>query len=79
MASLSAKKRSSLPPTDFAIPSEEAYPIDTIARGRNALARVSQFGNSAQKAQVSEAVHKRYPEIGNAHSDKIPGKKESGK
>lgn len=40
------------------------YPIDTLARGRNALARVSQHGSPAEKKIVRAAVKRKYPSIG---------------
>lgn len=39
------------------------YPIDTIERARNALARVSQYGNARQKARVRAAVCRKYPKL----------------
>lgn len=63
MARLTSNKRKSLPRTSFAIPSERAYPLDTIDRARNALARVEQFGTEAEKKKVRAAVKKRYPQI----------------
>jgi hypothetical protein len=41
-----------------------AYPIPDKAHARNALARVSQFGSSAEKAEVRAKVHAKYPDIG---------------
>ncbi len=40
-----------------------SYPIDTIARARNALARVAQFGTPAEQEEVRAKVHKKYPQI----------------
>jgi hypothetical protein len=40
------------------------YPIDSAARARNALARVAQHGNPAEKKMVKAAVHRKYPSIG---------------
>ena len=40
------------------------YPIDTIERARNALARVSQYGSADEKARVRCAVARKYPQIG---------------
>jgi hypothetical protein len=39
------------------------YPINTIARARNALARVAQHGTKAEQATVRRKVHARYPSI----------------
>lgn len=72
MARLSYSARKHLPRGQFALKGSAAgkargakgsYPIDTIARARNALARVSQFGTAAQKATVRAAVHRKYPSI----------------
>lgn len=63
MAKLTYKKRKELPKDEFVFPAKKAYPIDTINRARNALARVSQFGTEAEKKKVRAAVHKKYPSI----------------
>lgn len=63
MARLTSKKRSKLPKSSFAIKSQRKYPLDTKARARNALSRVSQFGTKAQQKQVRAAVTKRYPSL----------------
>jgi hypothetical protein len=60
---MTAKKRKSLPKSSFGVPSKRKYPLDTKGRARNALARVSQFGSSSEKAQVRKAVKRRYPSI----------------
>ena len=56
-------KRSSMPASSFAIPSRKAYPINTIGRARNAVARVNQNGSPAEKRQVYSAVRQRYPAL----------------
>lgn len=63
MAKLAAKQRNKLPKSKFAMPGKRAFPIDTKARARNALARVSQFGTKAQQKKVRAAVTKRYPSL----------------
>lgn len=67
MAKLSYKARQNLSPKQFAIPPRGnqpgKYPIDTVGRARNALARVSQFGSVPEKAIVRAKVAKRYPNI----------------
>lgn len=73
MAKLTTKKRNALSKKSFAEPSKRAYPIQDKAHARNALARVSQFGSPAEKAQVRAAVHRKYPGIGK--SPKKKGKK----
>lgn len=68
MSKLTYGQRKALPKSQFAIPSEApepgSYPIDTKNRARNALARVSQFGSSAEKSKVRSAVHRKFPSIG---------------
>jgi hypothetical protein len=62
MAKLDALKRKSLPKSDFAGP-DGSYPIEDESHARNALARVSEFGSPALKAQVREKVARDYPGI----------------
>lgn len=64
MARLTAKGRRRIKPSNFGMPSKRKYPIHNIAHARNALARVSQHGSPAQKAQVRRAVRRKYPSIG---------------
>ncbi len=64
MGTLSTKQRKGLSKSQFAIPGKRAYPINDPAHARNALARVSQYGTPAEKAQVRRAVHKKYPKMG---------------
>lgn len=63
MAQLTYQQRKRLPDSAFAIPSKRKYPIYDIAHARNALARVEQYGTSAEKAQVRRAVYRRYPSL----------------
>lgn len=63
MAKLTTKARKALPGKSFALPGRR-YPIEDASHARNALARVSQHGSSAEKAKVRAAVHRRYPGIG---------------
>lgn len=63
MAKLTAKKRDNLPKSKFAIPSKNAYPVDTKARAKNALSRVAQNGTPAEKAAVRKKVAAEYPDI----------------
>lgn len=49
-----------IPKSDFALPKQNAYPIDTAKRARNALSRIAQFGSPEQKATVQRAVASRY-------------------
>ncbi len=64
MAKLTSRGRKRMKSSSFAIPSKRKYPIDTINRARNALARVAQYGTAKEKAQVRRAVHRKYPSIG---------------
>ena len=75
MAKLSYGARTAMPKKSFAIPSRKTasnpagkggYPIPDASHARNALARVSQFGSPAEKAQVRAKVHKAYPGISTA-------------
>ena len=69
---LTAAKRQSLPRSDFALPGKGegpkgagagSYPIPDESHARNALARVSQHGSSAQKAAVRRKVEAKFPGI----------------
>jgi hypothetical protein len=60
---LSYGERKKLPDRDFAIPSERRYPIENVAHGRNALARVAAYGTDREQEEVRRAVHDRYPSI----------------
>jgi len=71
MAVLTTKQRKAIPQKDFALPSKRSasggsggYPIPDKSHARNALARVSQHGTSAQKATVRAKVHAKFPGIG---------------
>jgi hypothetical protein len=62
---LTAAERHALPAEDFALSAkDESYPIPDKSHARNALARVSQHGSSAEKAKVRRKVHQKYPDIG---------------
>ena len=69
---LSYKERQGLAKSQFALPGKGSgpegkqggsYPIPDASHARNALARVSQHGTEAEKAQVRRAVHKKFPDI----------------
>lgn len=70
MAKLTSKERNNLPSSDFAIPSQRAYPIEDAAHARDALARVVQHGSPEQIAQVRSAVRKHYPNLMIASKDR---------
>jgi hypothetical protein len=63
MAKLTSATRNRLSGSSFALPGRR-YPIEDASHARNALARVSQHGSSAEKAKVRAAVHRKYPGIG---------------
>ena len=72
MARLTAKARNKLPSSSFALPGKGegkkgkgsgSYPIPDASHARNALARVSQHGSSAEKAAVRSKVRAKYPGI----------------
>lgn len=58
---LTAAKRKRLKSSDFVFPKKRAYPIDTKARARSALARIDEYGTQAERRKVRAAVHRRYP------------------
>lgn len=60
---LTAARRNKLKSTTFALPAERKYPIDTIGRARNALARAAQFEDAATQAKIRRAVYKKYPSL----------------
>lgn len=74
MAKLTTKQRNKLPPSAFADPEDRAYPVPDASHARNALARVSQFGDSEDKAQVKAKVAKKFPGI-NIMAAKLAHKK----
>ena len=39
------------------------YPMDTIARARNALARAAQNETPAVQAKIRRAIYRKYPEL----------------
>jgi hypothetical protein len=61
MAELTYGARKKLKRGSFVFPGKRRYPIHDIAHGRNALARVSQFGSAGEKRRVRAAVYKKYP------------------
>lgn len=69
MAKLSSKERKDLPKSAFAEPAKRKYPINDANHARNALARVSQFGSSSEKAKIKSAVGRKFPSIGKNYYD----------
>ena len=75
MVKLTAKKRARMRKSTFALPAKKSakrgspavrnrYPLDTLARARSALSRVSGNGTSAEKKKVARAVKRRFPSLG---------------
>jgi hypothetical protein len=69
---LSAETRREMPSGEFALPGHGegrggkgagAYPIDTEARARNALARGAQHASPSELATIKRKVHAKYPDI----------------
>jgi hypothetical protein len=82
---LSAEYRQHLPKSDFALPGKGegpkgagagSYPIPDASHARNALARVSQHGSPAEKAEVRAKVHAKFPGIGEGGEHKPKSKAE---
>ena len=63
MSILSTTERKALPGSAFALPGRR-YPIHDENHAQDALARVSQYGTTEEKATVRAAVHRRYPSMG---------------
>lgn len=63
---LNANARNHIAAKNFALPGGR-YPIEDETHARNALARVSQNGTSAEKAEVRSKVHAKYPGIEQQH------------
>ena len=55
-----AKGVKRLPSSAFAYPKTREYPINTVKRARNALARAKQSGTSGSYSHVARAVRRRY-------------------
>lgn len=63
MSKLKAKERDSLPAKDFAGPGR-TYPDQDEGHAKAALGRVQEFGTAELKKRVTEAVHRKYPDMG---------------
>lgn len=86
-ATMTMKRRESLPAKSFAVPESKAkkigvageikgeakgkYPIPDAKHARNALARVAQKGTPAEKALVEKKVRSKFPGIGKTASAKL--------
>lgn len=73
MAKLTSAGRKAIPTSKFAGP-DRSYPIEDASHARNALARVSQHGSPAVKAEVRAKVASRYPGITQQHKSSHPGR-----
>lgn len=63
MAKLTGKQRRKLPKSKFALRGRRAYPIDTKARARNALARASQHESTATQKTIRARITKLWPSL----------------
>lgn len=63
MSRLTYGQRKSLSDSTFAEPGKRKYPIPDASHARNALARVSQFGDEEDKDKVRGAVGRKFPGI----------------
>jgi len=57
------QKRKRLHDSSFALEKQRKYPIDTIARARNALSRVAANGTPDEKYEVRREVFAKYPSL----------------
>jgi hypothetical protein len=55
MAELTAKKRNRLKKSQFGLPGERAYPVDTRGRAANAKARATQMVKAGKLSESSAA------------------------
>jgi hypothetical protein len=67
MAELTAKKRKSIPNSEYGLPDEKKYPMPDKAHARNAKARASQQQN---KGRITAAEEKKI----DRKADRILGK-----
>ncbi len=56
MAKLTTKARNKLPKSEFALPSERKYPLNSKSHARNAKARASEMEH---KGKISEATEEK--------------------
>jgi|TARA_R110000824_G_scaffold255686_1_gene444665 hypothetical protein len=63
MAKLTAKQRSKLKTSQFAMPKQRKYPINDKSHARNALARAAQHATPSQQKRIKTAVYKKYPSL----------------
>tara|TARA_R100000656_G_scaffold24059_1_gene21269 strand:- start:579 stop:779 length:201 start_codon:yes stop_codon:yes gene_type:complete len=63
MAKLTAKQRSKLRKSQFALPAQRKYPINDKSHARNALARAAQHATPSQQRRIKTAVYKKFPSL----------------
>lgn len=56
-------KYKSLKASQFGLPKQRKYPLNTKKRARNALARAAQHATPSQRAQIRRRVKAKYPNI----------------
>lgn len=66
---LTTKARKHIKQENFALPGKR-YPIHDLAHGRNAIARVMQYGTPEEQAKVKAAVYKKYPALQKRHEER---------
>ena len=64
---MKASTRNRLPDSAFVYPKQRKYPINTVGRARNALARAAQSKTSGSYRTVERKVNRRYPQISTRH------------
>jgi hypothetical protein len=67
MAKITTKARKALPASEFALPAERKYPVDTKARAANAKARATQM---EEKGKLSPSAKQKI----DAKASKVLGK-----
>ena len=55
MSKITTSKRNSLPASEFALPAERKYPVDTRGRAANAKARASEMEHKGKISKSTEA------------------------
>lgn len=64
MAKLTTNERNSLDKSEFVYPGQRKFPINDRAHAANAMARAAQSDVPSIKANVSAAVHRKFPNMG---------------
>lgn len=66
---LTTKARKKIKDENFALPGRR-YPIENLAHGRNAIARVMQHGTPEEQAEVKRKVYAKYPALKERHEER---------